>query len=49
METRMEVGKIPKFRKLTREDRILIAQWEGQGFSLRQISKGWAGMLPPSA
>lgn len=24
---RMEVSKIPKYRKLTKADRILIAQW----------------------
>jgi IS30 family transposase len=39
---RMEVSKIPKFRKLTKSERILIAQWRNQGFSLRQIAK-WLG------
>ncbi|MFZ5932577.1 MAG: IS30 family transposase [Patescibacteria group bacterium] len=39
MEVRMEVSKIPKFRKLAKEDRILIAQWRNQGFSLRQIAR----------
>jgi len=42
MEVRMEVSQIPKFRKLVKEDRILIAQWKNQGLSLRQIAK-WLG------
>lgn len=35
----MEVSKIPKYRKLTKENRILIAQWKDQGLSGRQIAK----------
>jgi IS30 family transposase len=42
MDVRMEVSKIPKYRKLVQEDRILIAQWRNQGLSLRQIAK-WLG------
>lgn len=36
---RMEVSKIPKYRKLTKADRILIAQWRNQGVSCRAIAK----------
>ena len=36
---RMEVSKIPKFRRLVKEDRILIAQWKNEGFSNKQIAK----------
>ena len=39
---RMEVSKIPKYRKLVKEDRILIAQWKNKGFSNKQIA-GWLG------
>lgn len=39
---RMEVSKIPKYRKLVKEDRILIAQWKNQGISNKQIAK-WLG------
>lgn len=39
---RMEVSKIPKFRRLVKEDRILIAQWRNSGFSNKQIAK-WLG------
>lgn len=38
----MEVSKIPKYRKLVKEDRILIAQWKNQGVSNKQIAK-WLG------
>ena len=38
----MEVSKIPKYRKLVKEDRILIAQWKNKGFSNKQIA-GWLG------
>ena len=37
----MEVSKIPKFRKLTKEDRILIARWWEKGLSNKRI----AGLL----
>lgn len=36
---RMEVSKIPKYRKLVKEDRILIAQWKSKGYSNIQIAK----------
>ena len=39
---RMEVSKIPKYRKLVKEDRILIAQWKNKGYSNIQIAK-WLG------
>lgn len=39
---RMEVSKIPKYRKLVKEDRILVAQWKNSGFSNKQIAK-WLG------
>jgi IS30 family transposase len=39
---RMEVSKIPKFRRLVKEDRILIAQWRNGGFSNGRIAK-WLG------
>lgn len=42
MEIRMEVSKIPKFRKLAKEDRILISQWKNNGYSNIQIAK-WLG------
>lgn len=38
---RMEVSKIPKYRKLVKEDRILIAQWKKAGYSNVRI----AGLL----
>lgn len=38
----MEVGKISKYRKLVKEDRILIAQWKNSGYSNIQIAK-WLG------
>ena len=38
----MEVSNIPKYRKLTREDRILIAQWRSKEISMRQIAR-WLG------
>lgn len=41
----MEVSKIPKYRKLVKEDRILIAQWKNSGFSNKQIAK-WLGRSP---
>jgi len=39
---RMEVSKISKYRKLVKEDRILIAQWKNKGYSNIQIAK-WLG------
>ena len=36
---RMEVSKIPKFRKLTKTERILIAQWKNKGCSCKKIAK----------
>ena len=39
MEVRMEVSKISKFRKLTKEDRILIAQWREKGLSNKKIAR----------
>jgi len=39
MGIRMEVSKIPKYRKLTKADRILIAQWRGQGLTCRAVAK----------
>jgi len=36
---RMEVSKIPKFRKLTKSERILIAQWKNDGYSHKKIAK----------
>lgn len=38
---RMEVSQIPKYRKLVKEDRILIARWRLEGYSQRKI----AGLL----
>jgi len=38
----MEVSKISKYRKLVKEDRILIAQWKNSGYSNIQIAK-WLG------
>lgn len=35
---RMEVSKIPKFRKLTKTERILIAQWRNKGYSHKRIT-----------
>lgn len=35
----MEVSKIPKFRKLTKENRILIAQWREKGLSNKKIAR----------
>lgn len=35
----MEVSKIPKFRKLVKEDRILIAQWKKAGYSNIRIAQ----------
>jgi IS30 family transposase len=36
---RMEVSKIPKFRKLTKTERILIAQLKNKGYSNKRIAK----------
>jgi IS30 family transposase len=36
---RMEVSKIPKFRKLTKSERILIAQWKNNGYSNKKIAR----------
>lgn len=36
---RMEVKKIPKFRKITKAERVLIAQWENQEYSNKRIAK----------
>lgn len=36
---RMEVSQIPKYRKLVKEDRILIAQWKFEGYSHKRIAK----------
>jgi len=36
---RMEVRKIPKFRKITKSERVLMAQWKNQGWSNRKIGK----------
>jgi IS30 family transposase len=36
---RMEVSKIPKFRKLTKSERILLAQWKNQDWSNKKIAK----------
>lgn len=36
---RMEVRKIPKFRKITKAERVLIVQWKNQERSNRQIAK----------
>ncbi|MEK7061295.1 MAG: helix-turn-helix domain-containing protein [Patescibacteria group bacterium] len=41
---RMEVSKISKYRKLVKEDRILIAQWKNKGYSNSQVAK-WLGRL----
>jgi IS30 family transposase len=38
MDIRMEVSKIPKFRNLTKSERILIAQWINEGRSNKWIS-----------
>lgn len=38
----MEVSRISKYRRLTKEDRILIAQWKDKGYSNKQIAK-WLG------
>ncbi len=35
----MEVSKIPKYSKLTRSERILIAKWRAKGFSNKKIAK----------
>lgn len=35
----MEVSRIPKFRKITKSERILIAGWKNKGFSNKRISK----------
>ena len=40
---RMEVSKISKYRKLVKEDRILIAQWKIRGLK-SQVAK-WLGRL----
>jgi IS30 family transposase len=41
---RMEVSKIPKYRKLTRTERIIIARLKDKGFSNRRIARvlGWS-------
>ena len=36
---RMKVSKIPKFRKLTKTERILIAQLKNKGYSNKRIAK----------
>jgi len=36
---RMEVSRIPKYRKLVKEDRILIARWRFEGYSRKRIAK----------
>lgn len=36
---RMEVSKIPKYRKLTKTERILIAQLKNKGFSNKRIAR----------
>lgn len=36
---RMEVSKIPKFRKLTKTERILIARLKNKGYSNKRIAK----------
>lgn len=35
----MEVSKIPKYRKLTKSERILIAGWKNKGLSNKKIAK----------
>jgi IS30 family transposase len=35
---RMEVRKIPKFRRITKAGRVLIAQWKNQGYSNKRIA-----------
>jgi len=35
----MEVSRIPKYRKLVKEDRILIARWRFEGYSRKRIAK----------
>lgn len=35
----MEVSKISKYRKLTKADRILIAQWKNDGLTCRKIAR----------
>jgi transposase, IS30 family len=39
MEIRMEVGKISKYRKITKSERVLIADWRNKGFSNKKIAK----------
>lgn len=41
MEIRMEVSKISKYRKLTKSERVLIAEWKNKGLSNKNI----AGLL----
>jgi len=36
---RMEVSKIPKYRKLTKTERVLISQWKNQGYSNKRIAR----------
>jgi len=36
---RMEVSQIPKYRRLVKEDRILIAQWRLEGYSQKRIAR----------
>jgi IS30 family transposase len=35
----MEVSKIPKYRKLSKSERILIAGWKSKGMSNKKIAK----------
>ena len=35
----MEVGKIPKYRNLSKTERILIAQWKDLGKSNKRIAR----------
>lgn len=39
MEIRMEVSKIPKYTKLTKSERVLIASWKNKGVSNKKIAK----------
>lgn len=39
MEIRMEVSKIPKYSKLSKSERVLIAKWRGKGFSNKKVAK----------
>lgn len=39
MLLRMEVSKIPKYSKLSKSERILIAKWRDKGYSNKKIAK----------